>query len=248
MDPERVQQHLSHITTLWSLVQQAHQGQATAVSAAQHRLLERYSGAAYRYLLGALRDPDVADELFQEFSLRLLRGDFHRADPGRGRFRDIIKTTLFHLIIDYQRGQKRRPRQLAPTEPEPAVLPTESEAERAFLDRWREELLDRTWLALAQLEQKTGQPCHTVLKLRVEQPALSSEQLAEELGRRFHKEYSVPALRQALYRAREKFGDLLLDEVVQSLEDPSVEDLEEELRDLGLLSHCQAALQRRGCR
>jgi RNA polymerase sigma-70 factor (ECF subfamily) len=248
MDPERVQQHLSHITTLWSLVQQAHQGQATAVTAAQHRLLERYAGAAYRYLLGALRHPDVADELFQEFSLRLLRGDFHRADPGRGRFRDIIKTTLFHLIVDYQRSQKRQPRPLSPAGPEALMPPpTETEAERAFLERWREELLDRTWLALAQLERKTGQPCHAVLRLRVEQPALSSEELAEELGRRLGKAYSVAALRQALYRAREKFGDLLLEEVVQSLEDPSLADLEQELNDLGLLSHCRAALQRRGC-
>jgi RNA polymerase sigma-70 factor (ECF subfamily) len=245
MDPERVQQHLSHITTLWSLVQQAHQGNAPAVTAAQQRLLERYSGAAYRYLLGALRDPDVADDLFQEFSLRLLRGDFHRADPGRGHFRDIIKTTLFHLIVDHQRGQKRQPRPLSSGGTEPAVPPTEKEAERAFLERWREELLDRTWLALAQLEKKTGQPCHTVLRLRVERPALSSEELAEELGGLFGKAYSIPALRQSLYRAREKFSDLLLEEVVQSLEDPSMEDLEQELGDLGLLSHCRAALQRR---
>jgi RNA polymerase sigma factor (sigma-70 family) len=248
MDPERVQQHLSHISTLWSLVQQAHQGMAPAVTAAQQRLLERYSGAAYRYLLGSLRDPDTADELFQEFSLRLLRGDFHRADPGRGRFRDIVKTTLFHLIVDHQRARQRHPPPLALPGHEPAVLPpTQTEAERAFLERWREELLDRTWLALAQLEQKTGQPCNTLLRLRVERPTLSSEEMAEELGRRFGKAYSVPALRQALYRAREKFSDLLLDEVVQSLETPTVEDLEEELQDLGLLSHCRAALQRRGC-
>jgi RNA polymerase sigma factor (sigma-70 family) len=247
-DPARVQQHLSHISTLWTLVQQAHQGTATAVSAAQQRLLERYSGAAYRYLLGALRDSDAADDLFQEFSLRLLRGDFHRADPGRGRFRDIIKTTLFHLIVDHQRARQRQPRPLSAGVNEPAVLPpTETEAERAFLERWREELLDRTWLALAQLERKTGQPCHTVLRLRLEQPALSSAELAEEMGRRLGKPYSVPAVRQALYRAREKVSDLLLDEVVQSLENPTVAELEQELGDLGLLSHCRAALERRGC-
>jgi hypothetical protein len=86
-----------------------------------------------------------------------------------------------------------------------------------------------------------------VLRLRVERPALSSAELAEELGRRLGKAYSVPAVRQALYRAREKFGDLLLEEVVQSLEGPTVEALEQELGELGLLAHCRAALERRGC-
>ena len=184
-----------------------------------------------------MRDPDVAAELSQEFALRFLRGDFHRADPSRGRFRDIVKTTLFHLIVDHQRARQRQPQPLSAEGHEAAVSPpTETEAEREFLERWREELLDRTWLALAELERKTGQLCHTVLRLRIDQPALSSAALAEELGRRQGKPCSVPAARQALYRAREKFSDLLLDEVVQSLENPTVEDLEGELRDLGLLS------------
>jgi RNA polymerase sigma-70 factor (ECF subfamily) len=246
MNPERMQLHLSHISTLWSLVRQAHQGTAPAETA-KWRLLERYSGAAYRYLLGALGDADAADDLFQEFSLRLLRGDFRRADPGRGRFRDIIKTTLFHLIVDHQRARQRQPRSLDAVGHEPAAAPAETEAEQEFLERWREELRDRTWLALADLERKTGQPCHTLLRLRNEQPALSSTELAEELGRRLGKAYSVPAVRTALYRARERFSDLLLDEVVQSLENPTVQDLEDELRDLGLLSLCRAALERRGC-
>jgi RNA polymerase sigma-70 factor (ECF subfamily) len=246
-DPEQIQQHLSRISTLWSLVQEAHQGTASVVSAAQCRLLERYSGAAYRYLLGSLRDPDVASDLFQEFALRLLRGDFHCADPGRGRFRNILKTTLFHLIVDYQRARHRQPRPLSEGN-EPAVWPAaETDAEREFLERWREELIARAWLALEELERKTGQPCHTVLRLCTEQPALSSAELAEELGRRQGKVYSVEALRQKKYRACLKFGDYLLDEVVQSLENPTVEELEQELRDLRLLSQCRAALERRGC-
>jgi hypothetical protein len=47
-----------------------------------------YHRAVHRYLLGALRDEDAAEELFQEFALRFVRGDFRWADRGRGRFRD----------------------------------------------------------------------------------------------------------------------------------------------------------------
>src|SRR5688500_14765658 len=89
---DALEQRLSRITTLWSVVGQAHGG-ATAgtASAARRVLMERYRGAAYRYLLGAVRSPDAADELFQEFALRFVRGDFRRADPDRGRFRDYVK-------------------------------------------------------------------------------------------------------------------------------------------------------------
>ena len=46
---------------------------------ARHDLFDRYCGAAWRYMLAVTRDEQVAEELFQEFSLRLIRGDFFRA-------------------------------------------------------------------------------------------------------------------------------------------------------------------------
>src|SRR5437660_669516 len=60
MNQERLNERLSRISTQWTMVFQAHEGPADAVARAQQQLLERYSGAAYRYLLGAVRDPDVA--------------------------------------------------------------------------------------------------------------------------------------------------------------------------------------------
>ena len=53
-------------------------------------------------------------------------------------------------------------------------------------------------------------------------------------------------VRQTLHRAREKFGALLLDEVIHSLENPGPEQVEEELAELGLLDYCRPALERRG--
>lgn len=246
MDEQDRNQRLSRISTLWTLIQQAHEGQHDAVSAAQRALLERYSGAIHRYLLGALRDPDVADDLFQEFALHFLRGDFKHADPGRGRFRNFLKTSLYHLVIDYQRRQQARAQRPTEGVREPAVMPEEAtDSERAFVQSWRQELMDRSWLALAQVEHKTGQPCYTVLRLRAEQPLLSSAELAEQLGARLDKSFTIHAARQALHRAREKFTDLLLNEVVHTLDNPSLEEIEQELIDLGLLSYCRSALDRR---
>src|SRR5262245_49194788 len=112
MDPDSLNQRLSRISTLWTLLQQAHAGPADAATSAQRLLMQRYLGSVYHYLLGALRDEAAAEELLQEFAARFLRGDFRRADPQRGRFRDYVKTALIHLVDDYHRAERARPRPL----------------------------------------------------------------------------------------------------------------------------------------
>ncbi len=67
MGKEDSDPRLSRISTLWTVVCRAKGGPAAAVTAAQEELMHRYRRAVYRYLLGALRDPDAADELTQEF-------------------------------------------------------------------------------------------------------------------------------------------------------------------------------------
>src|SRR5690348_6872776 len=101
---------LSRISTLWSLVGQAHHELGADVGAAQRRLLEQYGGAIRRYLMGSLRDADAAEELFQEFAYRFLHGDLRGADQQRGRFRDYVKGVLFHLVADYHKKRQRLPR------------------------------------------------------------------------------------------------------------------------------------------
>lgn len=247
MDREQINQHLSQISTAWTVFRQAHVGPGGAASEAQGRLLQRYGAAIYRYLLGALRNQDAADELFQEFALRFVRGDFHRADPGRGRFRDFLKTALFHLIVDDQRRRKARPQPLPAggTEPVSAEVDPTAEAEIQFLAIWRAELLERAWDALADFERQTGQPLHTVLRFRAENPSIRSPQMAEQLAGRLGRRVTAEWIRKRLYLARDRFADLLLDEVAQSLASPTLEDLEQELIDLGLLEHCRTSLARR---
>src|SRR5436305_10720187 len=130
---------LSRIPTLWTDVQQA-QLSGTLAPEARRKLLKLYGGAVWRYLLAALRNEDAAEELFQEFAVLFLRGGLRGADPGRGRFRDYLKGTLFHLIADYHRKAKHSPLPLDPERVEPAVEP-DSEQDEAFLARRRDELL-----------------------------------------------------------------------------------------------------------
>jgi len=247
MDSVSVNQHLSQIQTLWTLVQQAHADTPDAVRSAQQKLLERYGGAVRRYLLGALRDEDAAAEVFQEFAYRLVHGDMRGADPERGRFRQFVKGVLFHLVADHHRKRQRQPHHLHPNQPEPAAEePSLADQDREFLTSWRDDLLARAWLGLEQYEKESGKPFYTVLRFRVDHADLPSAQLADELGAKLGKTLTAAGVRQTLHRAREQFADLLLDEVVQSLSDPDADRLEQELIDLGLLEYCRPALERRG--
>jgi len=251
MDQASLHSRLSRITTIWGLLADAQGSRITAVRDARLGLIERYQGAVYRYLLGAVRDPDVADDLFQEFALRCLQGTFRRADPDRGRFRDYLKTTLYHLIVDHQRHQRRGPRHLD-TAIDPVAAPTPADwnadqSDRQFVASWKEELLARAWAVLSESEQKGGQPYYTVLRLRAECPEASSAELTAQLNAQFDRvrPYTETAVRKMLQRARAQFADALLDEVAHSLGDPGLEALEQELIDLDLLGYCRSALERR---
>ncbi|GIW86492.1 MAG: hypothetical protein KatS3mg108_0816 [Isosphaeraceae bacterium] len=246
---EEIEQHLSQILTTWTLFHQAHAGNAEAAAEAQRRLLLRYGTPVYRYLLAAVRDEEAAEELFQEFALRFVRGDFHRADPGRGRFRQFLKTALINLVRDHRRKTARRSTaplsetSLDPTDPhEPGVG---GEDDERFLDLWRAELLERAWQALARYEAQTGQPLHTVLHDRTEHPDDKAPEIARRLSAQLGREVSPGWIRKRLFLARERFTDLIVDEVAASLEDPAPAAIEDELIELGLLDRCRAALDRR---
>jgi RNA polymerase sigma-70 factor (ECF subfamily) len=250
MEPEDVfrptDTPLNHISTLWSVVARYQQGTPAEVSAAQQEMLRRYGKAVDRYLRGAVRDADAAEELAQEFALRFVRGDFKGADPQRGRFRDYVKGVLIHLVTDYHRRRSRGPLVGADL-PEPAVEePPAAEADRAFLESWRKELLARTWDALARLEERTGKPLHAALRLRADAPDVPSADLAERLAARTGRPCNAAAFRQTLHRAREKFIELLIDEVAQTLDQPSRHDVEQELAELRLLDYCRHSLDRFG--
>jgi RNA polymerase sigma-70 factor (ECF subfamily) len=238
-------QRLSQIQTLWTVVCQAGgEGPTRVVNAAQEQMFQRYGKVVHRYLLGALRDPDAADEISQEFALRFVRGDLRGADRNRGRFRDFLKGVLFHLIGDHHRRRKKAPAAM-PVGLDPAVSTADPpEADTQFMESWRSELLSGAWQALSQFEKESGKAFHTVLRFRADHPDLRSEAMAEELSRQTGKPLNAASVRQTLHRAREKFAEILLDEVIQTLVNPALDDLEAELIDLNLQEYCRPALDR----
>jgi RNA polymerase sigma-70 factor (ECF subfamily) len=245
-DSETLHDRLSRIETLWTLVRQAHAGSGDGARAAQQKLLERYGGAVRRYVRALIRDADAADDLFQEFACRLIKGELHGADPERGRFRSFVKGVLFHLVADHHHRQKRLPGALPDGVPEPAVSPpTLADFDRDFVRTWRDELLARCWQMLQESETSSGKPFYAVLRFRAEHPELSSQEMATQLSKQLGKELTPAGVRQTLHRAREKFAELVLNEVLQSLDKPTPEQVHDELSELGLLDYCRPALEKK---
>lgn len=244
MNSTSAELRISRIDTVWTIVSQAHHSEGD-VRTAQRQLLERYGGAARRYLLAATHDVESADELFQEFALRFLHGKLRGAVQARGRFRDFLKGVLSHMVADYCKKARKHPLPLKPDHPEPVAPPVVVEEDAVFLTGWRDELLARAWSALAASEQESGRPYFTVLRFRADHPNASSTDLAARMSEILGKPINAAGVRQILHRARERFADLLLDEIAQALDNPTEAALEAELIDLSLLEHCQPALQRR---
>jgi RNA polymerase sigma-70 factor (ECF subfamily) len=247
MDEADLNSRLSRISTMWTMLGQA-RADTSQAGQAQLALIQRYQGAVYRYLRGATHDPDVADELFQEFALRVVQGAFQRVDPERGRFRDYLRTTLIHLVTDYQNRKRRRAQPMDRIAVEAVAPMSAPEAsDELFLTSWREELLAAAWAALERAERQGGQPYYSVLRFRSGNPEASSAEMAVRLSGQLQPPcpFTEAGIRKALQRARAQFADALIEEVAHSLDHPTHDALEQELIALNLLSYCRSALQRR---
>ncbi len=243
---QQLHEHLSYITTAWTMLRQAHGGEEGPSAAAQEQIFRRYSPAIYRYLLGAVRDRDVADELFQEFALRFVRGAFRGANSERGRFRAFLKTALSHLVIDYRRRWRLPAVPLADAGVEPAAeVQPAHETDEEFTTIWRGEVMARAWEALADVERDTGQPLHALLRYRTDHPDARSEGMAAHFSVQLGKPVTAGWVRKRLVAARAKFTDCLVDEVTRSLDEPNAETVAEELAELHVLEFCKDALARR---
>jgi RNA polymerase sigma-70 factor (ECF subfamily) len=247
VDDSRQPSHISQIATNWSLVERAHRDGASDLPQAQLALFVRYQNAIRRYLVVALGDPEAADDVFQEFALRLLRGDLHRATPEKGRFRDYLKTSLIRLVIDHRRRKARQIGRAHALDPGFEAAAVTDKSARTFEDVWQSSLVERAWEALRQLQAQGGAPYYTVLRHRCDHPEAPAAEIASALDAALKPSapFSEEGIRKLLQRAREKFGEALLDDLAVSLGTIDFAAIEDELVALRLLPFCRAALERR---
>jgi len=228
---------LSQISTLWSVVRNANDSQSDTAREAQQQLWDQYSRAVRRYLGAALQDDEAVDEVMQELALKLVRQEFKNATPEKGSFRAFMKTVLFRMVADYRRRQARGREYTASDQDRPL-----DPAQEEFATSWREEALELAWTKLEELEEESGRPWYAVLRAKIDHPELNSAELAEEVSRKTSHSITEANYRVLLHRSREKFAELLVDIVAQTLQVADEEHLQDELAELQLLEFCQSAL------
>jgi len=223
---------LDAIPTLWSVVRGAHAaGAPPSAVAARQALVLRYAKAIRRYVGGVVRSGEDADELAQEVVVRLMKGDFGGADPDRGRFRDLLKTAVRNLTRNHWAKESRRRGSDAGLD----RLAAPDDADDAWEAEWRATVLDHAWAALQAHERSHPKPpTYTLLRLRVESPDATGDELAAALAAKTGHPVRADACRQLLRRARLRFAEALVAELRAGLADPSPARLAEELAALGL--------------
>jgi hypothetical protein len=194
----------------------------------------RYAPAIRAYLLALLGDAHEADEVAQEFLLRVVERGFAQVSPEQGRFRDYLKTSVRNAALS--RLRRQRPGSLGEALAE--ELCGADDAEARWLGDWQRCLLDRAWRALeAHQRQSPGNLCYTVLRVSADHPDEDSTALAERTSALAGRAVRPDAFRKQVSRARRQFAEVLLDEVTRTLADPSPARVEEELISVGLLPY-----------
>lgn len=227
---------LDGIATQWSLVREAHtSGRPQDATAARQALVLRYAKAIRRYVGGIVRNGEDADELSQDAVMRLMKGDFAGADPGRGRFRDLLKTAVRNMVHNHWAKANRRKPADADLD---AVAGSPDATDAAWDAEWRQAVLDHAWSGLKQYERENpGNAAHTLLRLRTEFPDIDSEELAAKLSAKTKTPVRADACRQMLRRARLRFAECLAREAGAGLADAAPTRVAEELAALGLLEY-----------
>jgi RNA polymerase sigma factor (sigma-70 family) len=223
-------------TTRWSLVVAAGDPSRKDARSALVSLCENYWYPLYAYLRRRGYQADPAQDLTQEFFIRVLEGRYlDRADPDRGRFRSFLLTSLKFFVADEedrQRAHKRGGGVVVPLEfsfgeeryqREPAHDET---PERIFERRWALSVLDRVVEKLRDEFVQHGRP-EQFERLKVFLLGQSDAPYAA-LAREMNT--SEGALKVSIHRLRKRYRELFRQEIADTVADPS--EVESEIRYL----------------
>jgi RNA polymerase sigma-70 factor (ECF subfamily) len=223
-------------TTRWTLVVAAGDPQRKDARSALVSLCENYWYPSYAYLRRRGYSADEAQDLTQDFFVRVLEGRYlDRADPEKGRFRSFILTSLKFFAADERDRQRAVKRgggtvvtlEFSTGEDWYQREPSHDETpERIFERRWALAMLNRVVEKLRSEFVHLGRPEHFE-RLKVFLLGHSDAPyaaLAQEM------KTSEGALKVAIHRLRKRYRELFRQEIADTVTDPA--EVESELRYL----------------
>jgi hypothetical protein len=199
------------------------------------RFVLRYGRAVRAYLGALVHDVNDADDVAQELLSRVLQRGLAWGGTSSRRFRDYLKAILRNVAVDWYRGKLRDAVVGVDLE---AIARSEASADKEWLSEWRSCILKAAWTALEAHEaQHPDNYCFSAIKIASEHPDDSSTRQAARLSAKVGRSIKLDAFRKQLSRARKLFAGLIIDEVRQSLDNPTPAEVEDELQAVGLLEH-----------
>ncbi len=223
-------------TTHWSVVLSAGERDSLQSTEALEQLCQLYWPPLYAYVRRQGYQPADAQDLIQEFFTRLLERNYiSHADPGYGRFRTFLLTSLKHFLVSNWRRSQRQKRGGRLVVSWDALQADQGAGEavstltpdQIFDERWALTLMERV-LGLLRAEYTQAGKGHLFEQLKGciwgEQTGASYAEIAALLG------LSETMIKVSVHRLRHRCRDLLRAEVAHTVARPK--DIDEELRYL----------------
>jgi len=217
-------------TTRWGVVLQAAQLDDIKSKEALQELCQQYWFPLYAFVRRNGYPPQDAADLTQDFFAKLLATDFPAGmDPQRGRFRNFLLTSLHRFLINKWQKARRQKRggggqalsleMLIEERGETGYLAELSHnetPEHLFQRTWAETLLKRVFKRLEEECARRGDTRFATLRpfLSGSEDHLNGAAAAAALG------LSLAAFKSLLHRFRQRYRELLFDEVRQTVESP----------------------------
>jgi RNA polymerase sigma factor (sigma-70 family) len=239
VDPAAARQNggAAFVTTHWSIVLTA-QGESAAAQEALEKLCRTYWWPIYSFIRRQGTGPEEAEDLTQGFFAVLLeRRDLKAVRRENGRLRSFFFASLKHFLAKERRRatavKRGNGRPIIPLEELLARKRTDLEpadklsADKIFERRWALTVLGRALARLGDEYRTAGNaPLFERLKklLTDEADRPAQGEIAHEFG------MTENAVNQAFYRLRQRYRELVRDEIAQTVIAPG--DTEDELRHL----------------
>src|SRR6266699_492913 len=224
-------------TTHWSVVLEA-QGESPAAHDALENLCRTYWRPIYGFVRRQGTKPEEAKDITQGFfALILERKDFQSVRQEKGRLRSFLLASLKHFMANERRDaatiKRSGGRTLIPLDDVESYDSSEFDrthmlsADLLYDRRWAFTVLDRVFARLREESQGSGsapllERLNTLLSDEPDRP--SQADVAREFG------MTENAVKQAFHRLRQRYRQLLREEVEHTVATPA--EIEEELRHL----------------
>ena len=224
-------------TTHWSVVLQA-QGESPAAHEALENLCRTYWRPIYGFVRREGARPEEAKDITQGFfALILERKDFSSVRQEKGRLRSFLLAALKHFMANERRDaatlKRGGGRTLLPLDEAESYDVSEFDrsdmlsADLLYDRSWAFTVLDRVFARLREESQGSAnapllERLNTLLSDEPDRP--SQAEIAREFG------MTENAVKQAFHRLRQRYRQLLREEVAHTVATPA--EIEDELRHL----------------